>query len=57
MVGNALRVQDSEASLLLCRATPYAVAHRGTVAGFALLCIGSFTFCTFGPGKASYMPL
>ncbi|CAL5226986.1 g9873 [Coccomyxa viridis] len=30
-------------------ATPYAVAHRGTVAGFALLCIGSFTFCTFGP--------
>lgn len=44
----------SRQSTLLCRCTPYATAHRGGVAGFALLCIGSFTFCTFGPGKKPY---
>ena len=28
---------------------PYATAQHGTFAGFAMLCIGSLTFCTFGP--------
>ena len=51
LMGMSVRVGASDSSAVLCSCTPYATEHRGTVAGFALLCIGSFTFCTFGPGQ------
>ena len=36
--------------LCLCSCVPIATQQRGTIAGFAVLCVaGACTWCTFGP--------